>query len=102
MLRAQSSPRNYINVNPQTVPSCRTQSKSFVLFFIFKFKASGLFFLLIIYFWLCWVFIAAHELSLVTDGRGNSLVAVLWLLITIAVEHRLEGIQVSIVVPSGL
>ena len=50
-----------------------------------------LFFLLIkkLYFWLLWVFTAAHGLSLVAASRGRSLVAVcrlllLWLLIVAA------------------
>ena len=44
------------------------------------------------YFWLCWVFIAAHGFSLVAMSGGYSLVAVLRLLIVVAslvVEHRL-------------
>ena len=38
------------------------------------------FFLIIlcIYFWLNWVFIAAHRLPLVAESGGYSLVAVLW------------------------
>ena len=43
-------------------------------------------------FWLCWVFIAAHRLSLVLASRGCSLVAVFRLLIAVA----------SLVVESGL
>jgi len=43
-------------------------------------------------FGLNWVFIAAHQLSLVSESRGSSLVAVHWLLIAVAslaAEHRL-------------
>ena len=46
---------------------------------------------LFIYFWLCWVLVAAHALSLVTARRGHSLV-VHGILITVAsliVEHGL-------------
>ena len=39
---------------------------------------------LFVYFWLCWVFVAASGLSLVVERRGYSLVAVLRLLITVA------------------
>ena len=35
-------------------------------------------------FWLCWVFIAACELSLVVASGGYSLVVVFWLLIAVA------------------
>ena len=45
-----------------------------------------------IYFWLCWVFIAAHRLSLVVMSKDCSLVAVCRLLITVAslvAEHGL-------------
>ena len=45
-----------------------------------------------IYFWLCWLFIAAHGRPLVAVSRDCSLVAVLRLLIAVAslvVEHRL-------------
>ena len=48
---------------------------------------------LLIYFWLCWVFIAAHGLSLVAECRGYSQVAVGGLLIAVAfpvVEHWLS------------
>ena len=44
-----------------------------------------------IYFWLCWVFVAVHRLSLVAASKGYSVVAVHELLIAKAslVEHRL-------------
>ena len=45
-----------------------------------------------IYFWLRWVFVAAHGLSLVAASRGYSSVAVRRLLIAVAslvAEHRL-------------
>ena len=44
------------------------------------------------YFWLCWVFLAAHGLSLVVESRGCSLVVVRGLLIAVAslvAEHGL-------------
>ena len=44
-----------------------------------------------IYFWLCWVFIAAHMLSLVVVSGGYSLVVVHGHLIAVAslvAEHR--------------
>ena len=41
-------------------------------------------------FWLCWIFVAAYRLSLVSAGRGYSLVAVPGFLIVVALlvaEH---------------
>ena len=49
---------------------------------------------LFIYFWLCWVFIAVHRLSLAAVNAGYSLVVVFGLLIAVAslvAEHRLQG-----------
>ena len=43
-------------------------------------------------FWLCWVFVAVHQLSLVAAGRHYSQAVVCGLLITVAslvAEHRL-------------
>ena len=51
----------------------------------------SLFHYLFIY-WLCWVFVAAHGLSLFVESRGYSLAAVLRLLnavVSLAAEHRL-------------
>ena len=47
------------------------------------------------YFWLCWVFVAVHWLSLVAGNRGSSLDAVFRLPIDGASlgEHRLQGVQ---------
>ena len=48
--------------------------------------------ILFIYFWLCWVFIAAWAFSLVAESGGYSLVVVHGLFIEMAslvVEHRL-------------
>ena len=47
------------------------------------------------YFWLCWVFVAVHWLSLVAGNRGSSLDAVCRLPIDGASlgEHRLQGVQ---------
>ena len=53
---------------------------------------NGFIYLFIFYFWLCWVFVAARELSLFAGSRGYSLVAMHWLLIALAsvvVDHRL-------------
>ena len=47
---------------------------------------------LFIYFWLCWVFVAAHGLSLVGGERGLLFIAVRRLLIAVAslvAEHGL-------------
>ena len=44
-------------------------------------------------FWLCWVFIAAHGLSLVVERRSRSLALVCRLLVAVAslvAEHRLQ------------
>ena len=44
------------------------------------------------YFWLCWVFIAVHRLSLVVANRDYSLVVVCRLLIvaaSVVAKHRL-------------
>ena len=53
-----------------------------------------------IYFWLCWVFIAARVFSLVVASGGYSLVAMRELLIamTSIVQHRLWGMWASVVV----
>ena len=48
--------------------------------------------MLCIYFWLCWVFVDAHRLSLVAERRGLLFTAVRMLLIVVAslaVERRL-------------
>ena len=51
---------------------------------------------LFIYFWLCWVFVAAHELSLVAASRGYSLLwcsgfPLLWLLLLQSMGSRHVG-----------
>ena len=68
--------------------------------FIFGFSAFYFlnFFSLLI--WLCWVFTAAHRLSLVAMSGGYSLLVVLWLLIV--VEDGIWGVRVSVVVALGL
>ena len=56
-------------------------------------------------FWLCWVFVAVHGLSLVAESRGYSLVAVHRLLIavtSVAAEHRLYSARASVVGAPGL
>ena len=47
---------------------------------------------LVTYFWLCWVFVAVHRLSLVVASRGYSVVAV----------HKLLIVVASLVVAHGL
>ena len=50
------------------------------------------------YFWLCWVFLAAHGLSLVVESRGCSLVVVRGLLIAVAslvAEHGLQACRLQ-------
>ena len=65
------------------------------LFFVFKFYFLQVFFLkiLILYFWLCQVFIAAQGLSLVVESRGYSLVAVHGVLFVVAslVEDKFQA-----------
>ena len=49
-------------------------------------------FIYVLYFWLCWVFIAVRGLSLVVASRGSPLVAMhglLVLVVSLVVEHRL-------------
>ena len=61
--------------------------------------------LLLIYLWLCWVFVAAHGLSLVAASMGYSLVVVHGFLTEVASlveEHGLWRGQVSVVAASGL
>ena len=56
-----------------------------------------------LYFWRCWVFLAALRLSLVGAGRGCSPVAVPGLLAeTSPVEHGLLGTQASVAAAPGL
>ena len=45
---------------------------------------------LFIYFWLCWVFPAADGLSLVSAGRGRSVVVhrLLTVVLSLVVDHR--------------
>ena len=43
-------------------------------FYLFIFKNFYLFIYLFIYFWLCWVFVAVHRLSLVAASGGYSVV----------------------------
>ena len=62
--------------------ACRSFSKCFLIDF----------FSLFVYFWLPWVFVAAHRLSLVTASGGYSLVAghrLLIAVVSLVVEHRL-------------
>ena len=51
---------------------------------------------LFIYFWLFWVFVAAHRLSLVVMSRGYSLLGLLKLLVAVAslvAERRVHRLQ---------
>ena len=57
-----------------------------------NFMSANFFFLIYFYFWLRWVFVAAHSLSLVVASRGLLFVAVHGLIIAVAsliVEHGL-------------
>ena len=50
----------------------------------------------LIYFWLCWLFLAARDFSLVAASRGSSLVAARGSLIVVAslaAQHGLWGAQ---------
>ena len=51
------------------------------------------------YFWLCWVFLAVHGLSLVAARWGLLFVAVHGLLIVVAslVAHRLSSLDLAVV-----
>ena len=58
-------------------------------------------FLYFIYFWLCWVFVAVCELSLLEAGRGNFLAVVHRLLSLPGVGSRACGPQASRLMGSG-
>ena len=52
------------------------------------------------YFWLCWVFVAAYGLCLIAASTGHSVVVVCGLLIVVAslvAEHRLQSTKASVV-----
>ena len=62
-------------------------------------------FLNFIYFWLCWVFIAAHGQSLAGESRGYFLAEMLGLLTAVAcsvAEHEVEGVQTPAAAACGL
>ena len=64
----------------------------FLFFFLIFVYLSALDLLHFIYFWLCWVFIAEPELSLVAASQGYSLVVVCGFLTVVAslgAEHKL-------------
>ena len=64
------------------------QNQNFILrFFLYA----------LLYFWLCWVFVAAHGLFLVAASRGHSLVVVRGVLISVAslVKNRLSAQRLS-------
>ena len=52
-------------------------------------KPASFFKILFIYFWLCWVLVAAHALSLVTARKAYSLVVhgILIMVASLIVEH---------------
>ena len=56
-------------------------------------------FYLLIYFWLCWVTVAACRLSLVAASGGYSLVAMHGLIVvaSLSAQHRLQHIWASAV-----
>ena len=73
--------------DPQRFPPLTFKTKAFFFFFFNKFIIY-----LFIYFWLCWVFVAARGLSLVVVSGGLLFVAVHGLLIAVAslvAEHGL-------------
>ena len=52
---------------------CRVRGQTSILFFVFRYMFCDLaWFLLSIFFRLCWVFVAVQELSLVVASRGYS------------------------------
>ena len=57
-----------------------------------------------VYFWLCWVFVAARGLSLVSESRGYSLAVVCGLLTAVSslVAGQASGVCNSAVVAKGL
>ena len=55
-----------------------------------------------IYFWLCWVFVAAHELPLVAVSGSYSLVVVCGLLIAVASLVAKHGLSSLVVAACGL
>ena len=60
---------------------------------------------LFIYFWLCWVFLAAHRLSLVAESREHSLVVVHRLPVAVAslfVERLLQDTRASVAAACAL
>ena len=65
--------------------------------------ANSFFFLIFIY-WLCWVFVAAHGLFLVSESEFYSLVVMCGLLFAVAalVEHGLKGTWASGAAAHGL
>ena len=63
------------------------------------------FWILFIFLWLCWVFVAAPRLSLLAAGSGHSLTAVhrlLSVVASLAAECGLHGAKVPVVVACGL
>ena len=84
------------------------ESKMLPTGFLLNFFFSNLFNYLYIYFWLCWVFIAVHSLSLAAVSGVYSLVAgfSLWCLLIIVApliaEHGVWSMCASVVVVPGL
>ena len=82
--RLCACPRNPEDRGPEFTPaSCSTKGTAFFSFYKF---------ILFIYFWPHWVFVAAHGLSLVAASGGLLFVVVHGLLTVVAflvVEHRL-------------
>ena len=76
-----------------------------ITFLFFFFQITCAFKTFYLFIWLCWVFTAECRLSLAAVSGGYSLVAVCGLLIAAAslvAEHRLQGIEASVVVVPGL
>ncbi len=75
-----------------TLPCFATASISFLIFFLLPATCFYKFIYLFIYFWLCWVLVAARGLSFSCGERGLLFIAVRGLLIAVAslvAEHGL-------------
>ena len=75
-----------------------------MLIFVFRKRKSFFFLIVFIYFWLCWVFVAVGELSVVVVNGGDSLVVVCGFLIaltSLVAGHRLQNVC-SAVAAQGL
>ena len=62
------------------------------------------FFLIVYYVWLCWVFVAMHELSLVAASWDHSQLQRILLIVvaSLVAEHGCQGSRASVAVAHGL